>query len=37
MHVGGRIMVIDTTAVLKLIDKYFQIKMPATKPAFSLS
>lgn len=23
MHVGGRIMIIDTTAALKLIDKYF--------------
>jgi hypothetical protein len=23
MHVGGRIMIIDTIAALKLIDKYF--------------
>jgi hypothetical protein len=26
MHVGGRIMIIDTIAALKLINKYFQMK-----------
>ena len=25
MHVGGRIMIIDTTAALKLINKYFPL------------